>query len=60
MLFSINEAAQGLGLGPSQVRRRLAKGEIKGKKLGHDWIVRELKYKKNEDFKPRYSHIFPQ
>ena len=45
-MYSVKEAAQEIGLDPSQVRRLLAKGEIKGKKLGHDWIVLSLDYKR--------------
>jgi len=45
-MYSVKEAAQKLSLDPSQVRRLLAKGEIKGKKLGRDWVVLELNYKR--------------
>jgi len=45
-MYSVKEAAQKLGLDTSQVRRLLAKGEIKGKKLARDWIVLELTYKR--------------
>ena len=47
-IYSVNEAAQHLGLDPSQVRRLLKKGEIEGKKLGHDWVVLSLNYKKKK------------
>ncbi len=43
-MFSVKEAAQKLGLDTSQVRRLLAKGEIKGKKLARDWVVLSLDY----------------
>ena len=43
-VYSVNEAAQRLGLDPSQIRRLLAKGEIEGKKLGRDWVVLSLDY----------------
>ncbi len=43
-VYSVNEAAEKLGLDPSQIRRLLAKGEIEGKKLGRDWVVLELNY----------------
>ncbi len=46
IMFSVKEAAQRLGLDTSQVRRLLAKGEIKGVKLARDWIVLELTYKR--------------
>ncbi len=47
-IYSVNEAAERLGLDPSQVRRLLAKGEIEGKKLGRDWVVLSLDYKKKK------------
>ena len=45
-MHSVREAAVTLGLDPSQIRRLLAKGEIKGKKLGRDWVVLSLKYQR--------------
>ena len=47
-IYSVNEAAQKLGLDPSQVRRLLKDGKIKGKKLGHDWVVLNLDYQKRK------------
>lgn len=47
-MYSVKEAAQKLGLDTSQVRRLLAKGEIKGIKLARDWVVLELNYKKKK------------
>ena len=52
-VYSVSEAAQKLGLDTSQVRRLLAKGEIKGKKLGRDWVVLELSYKRKRKPKVR-------
>ena len=43
-VYSVDEAASRLGLDSSHVRRLLAKGEIKGKKLGRDWVVLDLNY----------------
>lgn len=51
--LSTTEAAKILGLDPSQIRRLLANGEIKGKKLGHDWVVLSLDYKRKRN--PRRS-----
>jgi excisionase family DNA binding protein len=45
-MYSTKEAAQRLGLDQSQVRRLLQKGDIEGKKLGRDWVVLELNYKR--------------
>ena len=52
-MYSVKEAAQQLGLDTSQVRRLLAKGEIKGKKWGRDWIVLDLSYKRKRKPKKR-------
>ncbi|MFC1904999.1 helix-turn-helix domain-containing protein [Chloroflexota bacterium] len=43
-MYSVKEAAQKLGLDTSQVRRLLAKGEVKGVKLARDWVVLSLDY----------------
>ena len=50
-MYSVKEAAEKLGLDTSQVRRLLAKGEIKGVKLARDWVVLDLSYKRKR--KPR-------
>ena len=46
LMYSVKEAAEKLGLDTSQVRRLLAKGEIKGKKWGRDWMVLKLNYER--------------
>ena len=45
-MYTVNEAAHWIGLDPSQVRRLLANGEIKGVRLGRDWVVLSLDYKR--------------
>lgn len=45
-VYSVRQAAQKLELDTSQVRRLLAKGEIKGVKLARDWVVLDLSYKR--------------
>ena len=47
-IYSVTEAAKKLGLDESQIRRLLRAGDIKGKKLGHDWVVFNLNYKKKK------------
>ena len=47
-IYSVKEAAKKLGLDPSQVRRLLKDKIIDGKKLGHDWVVLSLNYKKKK------------
>lgn len=41
-VYSVEEAAQKLGLDTSHVRRLLRAGQIKGKRLGRDWAVLSL------------------
>jgi len=44
--YSVNEAAWRIGISVSHCRRLLEAGKINGKKLGHDWVVQDLKYKR--------------
>jgi len=50
-MHSVEEASKILGLDPSQVRRLLRSGEIKGRKLARDWVVLELNYKRKRRLK---------
>jgi len=52
-MYSVKESAQKLELDTGQVRRLLAKGEIRGVKLGRDWIVLELSYKRKRRLKAK-------
>jgi hypothetical protein len=45
-MYSVNQAGEKLGLDPSHVRRLLAKGAIKGRKLGGTWVVLNLNYER--------------
>lgn len=56
MVYSVNEAAQKLKLSPRQVRRLVEKGVIQGKKLGHDWVVLSLDYKRKRKPKGGKQH----
>jgi excisionase family DNA binding protein len=56
-MYSVKEAAEKLGLDTSQVRRLLAKGEIKGKKLARDWVVLELNYKRRRKPKTKRNSL---
>ncbi len=52
-MYSVKEAAQKLKISDSHCRRLLEGGKIKGKKLGHDWVVLELNYKRKRKPKQR-------
>lgn len=43
-MYSVKEAAQKIGISERHLRLLLQRGEIRGKKLGHDWVVLELDY----------------
>ena len=44
--WSVKEAAKELNLSVARVRKLLAEGRIKGKKVGTYWVVLELSYTK--------------
>jgi len=52
-LYSVKEAASKLGLSEQHVRLLLARDQIEGKKLGHDWVVLSLDYKRKRRPKRR-------
>ena len=43
-MYSVKEASGKLGISERHLRLLLEKGKIKGKKLGHDWVVLDLNY----------------
>ena len=45
-MYNVEEASKKLNLDPSQVRRLLRSGKLKGKKWGRDWMVVELNYER--------------
>jgi hypothetical protein len=45
-MYSVKEAAQSMGISERHLRLLLVNGEVKGKKLGHDWVVLDLTYKR--------------
>jgi len=45
-MHSTKEAAKELGISDAHLRRLLAKGEIKGRKWGRDWMVLSLNYRR--------------
>ena len=53
LMIGTREAAERLGLSQAHVRRLLEDGAIEGKRLGRDWIVLNLNYKRRR--KPKVS-----
>lgn len=45
-MYSVEYAAEQLGLHPTQIRHLLRSGKIKGIKLARDWVVLELDYQR--------------
>jgi excisionase family DNA binding protein len=45
-MYSTKEAGEKLGLSQDHVRLLARKGMIKAKKLGHDWVVLSLDYRR--------------
>jgi hypothetical protein len=45
-MYSVKEASGKIGVSERQLRHLLAKGEIEGKRLGHDWVVLNLDYER--------------
>ena len=54
-LYSTKEAAQIFGLSQDHVKRLARDGTIKAQKLGHDWVVLSLDYKRRR--KPKTKKI---
>ena len=50
-IYSVKEAAQRINLSERHLRLLLKRGEIKGKKLGHDWVVLGLDYNRKRKVK---------
>ena len=50
-MFSTKETGERLGLSADHVRRLLEQGKINGQKIGRDWVVLDLSYKRKR--KPR-------
>lgn len=45
-MYSVKEAAQRMGISDRHLRLLLEREVIQGKKLGHDWVVLSLDYKR--------------
>lgn len=45
-MYSVREAAMKIGISERHLRLLLGTGKIEGKKLGRDWVVLSLDYKR--------------
>ena len=52
-MYSTKEAALKMGISERHLRLLLERGQIEGKKLGHDWVVLSLDYKRKRKPKRR-------
>ena len=52
-LYSVQEAAGKMGLSEQYLRALLANGEVKGRKLGRDWVILSLAYRRKRRPKRR-------
>ena len=51
MIYCVKEASKELGISERRIRKLLEEGRIKGKKLGRDWVVLNLEYKRKRRLK---------
>ena len=45
-MYGVREAASKIGVSERYLRLLLERGDVKGKKLGRDWVVLSLDYKR--------------
>ncbi len=50
-MYSVKEAARIMEISERHLRLLLENGQVMGKKLGHDWVVLEVKYKRKRRLK---------
>ncbi len=59
-MFSTKEAATIIGISERHLRLLLEKGVIEGKRLGRDWIVLSLDYKRKRKLKKHKQNTVDQ
>ena len=55
-MFSVKEASHKTGISERHLRLLLEKGQVEGKKLGYDWVVLSLDYRRKRKPKRRAEH----
>ena len=48
-MFSVKEAALKIGISERHLRLLLERNEVGGKKIGRDWVVLDLGYKRKRE-----------
>ncbi|MFC2017885.1 helix-turn-helix domain-containing protein [Chloroflexota bacterium] len=51
--YSVKEAAEKLGISDRRVRVLLNEGRLEGRKLGHEWVIFSLDYKRKRKVKSK-------
>ena len=49
-MWSVIQAAEAMGISVQRVRKLLAEGRLKGKKLGGTWVVLKLEYTRKRNY----------
>ncbi len=55
-MWSVKEASLEMGISERHLRLLLSQGIVAGQKLGHDWIVLSLRYKRKRKPKGGQNH----
>jgi len=50
-MYSTKDAAKKMGISEGHLRLLLETGKVEGKKLGRDWVVLDLNYKRKRRLK---------
>jgi len=52
-IYSTKQAAELMGLSQKMITYLLRRGKLKGRKLGHDWVVLDLHYDRPTKGRPK-------
>ena len=57
-IWSVQQAAEAMGISGQRVRKLLAEGRIKGKKLNGTWVVFELGYTAKRNYPKKGGNAY--
>jgi len=52
-IYSTRQAAEILGVSQKMITYLLRRGQLKGRKLGHEWMVLDINYDRRPPGRPR-------